>query len=223
MSLRCITVYQPWASLIAAGVKTIETRSWPTNVRGRIGIASDETFEHTEDAWLTLGCAGLVDEPGVWPTLPTGAIVATAELVDCAPIVRFNDERWAELAKTHAPRWVEHVVDQDPLPPGARGLFIADNEWGDYNARLSGRTITDQLPYGDFTCGRWAWLLADVKPTTERCPACWGTCVLKVRCGTPEQAPCGKCNCDFCPACDAEGICPPIPAKGRQGWWRWEP
>ena len=28
-----ITLHQPWASLIALGVKTVETRSWPASAR----------------------------------------------------------------------------------------------------------------------------------------------------------------------------------------------
>lgn len=33
-----LTLWQPWASLVALGVKTIETRSWATKHRGRIAI-----------------------------------------------------------------------------------------------------------------------------------------------------------------------------------------
>jgi hypothetical protein len=31
--------------------------------------------------------------------------------------------------------------------------------------------ITDQLPYGDFTPGRYAWLLDDVEPVDPPIPA----------------------------------------------------
>lgn len=36
--MKAISLWQPWASLIAAGVKSIETRGWPTNYRGQIAI-----------------------------------------------------------------------------------------------------------------------------------------------------------------------------------------
>lgn len=36
--MKAITIWQPWASLIACGVKQYETRSWPTKYRGPIAI-----------------------------------------------------------------------------------------------------------------------------------------------------------------------------------------
>ena len=36
--MKALTIMQPWASLIACGAKTIETRSWPTKYRGPIAI-----------------------------------------------------------------------------------------------------------------------------------------------------------------------------------------
>lgn len=84
--------------------------------------------------------------------------------------------------------------------------------------------VSDQLPYGDFTAGRWAWLLDDVKPTTERCPACMGkvhpTGLLR-----PGEQAMGRTYGDLipCPQFFRAGTCPPIPAKGRQGLWTWAP
>lgn len=36
--MKAITIHQPWADLIAAGTKTIETRTWPTQFRGVLAI-----------------------------------------------------------------------------------------------------------------------------------------------------------------------------------------
>ncbi len=36
--MKAITIWQPWASLIACGAKKFETRSWATNYRGPIAI-----------------------------------------------------------------------------------------------------------------------------------------------------------------------------------------
>lgn len=36
--MRCITIRQPWATLIALGEKEFETRSWRTAYRGELGI-----------------------------------------------------------------------------------------------------------------------------------------------------------------------------------------
>jgi alkylated DNA repair dioxygenase AlkB len=36
----CISMHQPWASLLACGIKRVEGRGWPTDHRGRLWIAS---------------------------------------------------------------------------------------------------------------------------------------------------------------------------------------
>jgi hypothetical protein len=36
--VRAITLWQPWASLIVCGTKKIETRSWSTKIRGTVAI-----------------------------------------------------------------------------------------------------------------------------------------------------------------------------------------
>lgn len=36
--MKALTLWQPWASLVALGVKTIETRSWSTSHRGPLAI-----------------------------------------------------------------------------------------------------------------------------------------------------------------------------------------
>ncbi len=36
--MRTLTLTQPWATLVALGAKTIETRSWQTSYRGPLAI-----------------------------------------------------------------------------------------------------------------------------------------------------------------------------------------
>ena len=40
--MKAVSVKQPWASLIAEGNKTIETRTWPTNYRGDLLICASK-------------------------------------------------------------------------------------------------------------------------------------------------------------------------------------
>jgi len=46
--MKALSIRQPWAGLIAAGVKTIETRNWRTGYRGQLLICAsrqqDKTF-----------------------------------------------------------------------------------------------------------------------------------------------------------------------------------
>jgi activating signal cointegrator 1 len=94
-SMRAISLWQPWASLIALGAKTIETRSWRTNYRGEIAIAATLSVPKlwrasAEQLVRRRELTPYLDPRGFWPVgsvyleeLPKGAIVARAELVDC--------------------------------------------------------------------------------------------------------------------------------------------
>ncbi len=90
--MKAITLWQPWASLWACGMKQYETRSWATSYRGPIAIhAAKKPFDtdtyfdrelHPFANALNLKNIYSFDE------LPYGCIIATAELVDCHKMVR---------------------------------------------------------------------------------------------------------------------------------------
>jgi hypothetical protein len=124
--------------------------------------------------------------------LHPGALVATAVLVDCVPIVD-GHERVKPTTAHAATLSTEH---------GLR-LCVYDPERGRYD-------YTGQLPLGDFTPGRWAWLLEDVRRTVDECPACGGQGFYGL--GTDAWN---------CRVCTGRGSCAPIPWKGRQGVWEW--
>ncbi|MFL5577327.1 MAG: ASCH domain-containing protein [Gemmatimonadaceae bacterium] len=42
--MKALTLTQPWATLVAIGAKTIETRSWPTHYRGEVAIHAAKGF-----------------------------------------------------------------------------------------------------------------------------------------------------------------------------------
>lgn len=199
--MKALTLHQPWASLMAAGVKTIETRSWSTRHRGRLAIHAGKRLYTAADKhadrslFLAAHDVLALERNGGVYDLPYGEIVATAELVDCAPMI---EDGWP-ANETWRPAL---VIEGDTL-----SLYrSADPD--------DQTIIDDQLPLGDFRPGRWAWLLDDIKPTTERCPACWGDSEGWVWApGMPRK----------CPACDGARTCDPIPARGRQGLWEWQP
>lgn len=43
MKYKAISLKQPWANLVAEGKKTIETRKWKTNYRGKLLICSSQS------------------------------------------------------------------------------------------------------------------------------------------------------------------------------------
>jgi ASCH domain len=109
--LKVLTVRQPWASLIVAGVKDVENRSWRTNYRGRLGIHAGSRIE--QDALEVHG--HLLDED-----LPLGALIGTVTLVDC---VDDSSSSWAIPGDWH---WI--LADAQPLArprrmPGKLGLW----------------------------------------------------------------------------------------------------
>jgi hypothetical protein len=42
--MKCFTVHQPWATLLALGEKHFETRSWQTHYTGPVAIHAGRTF-----------------------------------------------------------------------------------------------------------------------------------------------------------------------------------
>lgn len=155
--MKALTVRQPWATLIAIGAKTIETRSWSTMYRGELAIHAavhrpevgekigDYRVAHAyypEDApWQLWTEASHLRRD--WTQLAFGAVIATRELVDVVPISHLDHD---------AGRTENRVVDM----PLFRGLHLLRNH--------DDTVIEFQRPYGDFTPGRYAWLLAGVKP-----------------------------------------------------------
>jgi activating signal cointegrator 1 len=80
-----LTIWQPWATLIALGAKKFETRGWQTSYRGPIGIHAAKKWDKETRGHCVLLRAYL--EPfGVDPlALPRGCMVAVAELTDIWP------------------------------------------------------------------------------------------------------------------------------------------
>lgn len=207
-AVRVITLRQPFASLVAAGVKTIETRSWRTAYRDRIAIHAaarpmgDGGFKVMLAAGVSPSAALTAYSTNPDYGIPLGAVVATAELVDCVPM--YDDGRGADWPGSY----LELVGDDSAF------LWASSDSGGC-------RDVSDQLPFGVFEPGRWAWLLDDIKPVGERCPWCWGA-----RFACPEHGRSAECRhgtAPTCHVCDGRGGCDPIPARGRQGLWKWKP
>lgn len=78
--MKALSLHQPWASLIAAGAKRVETRTWRTHHRGLLAIhAAQRRMDFQAIELLrTLGLSGLCE-------FPLGCIVATCRVVDCIP------------------------------------------------------------------------------------------------------------------------------------------
>ena len=84
-----LSVLQPWASLLAVGAKRIETRSSYTSYRGAVAIHANKRFSMQDQLQLKNRrfYSALVAHYALndfeLPHLPTGAILAVADLVEC--------------------------------------------------------------------------------------------------------------------------------------------
>ncbi len=76
--MKVLSLKEPYASLIKKGIKTIETRSWKTNYRGRLYIHSSLT-RMSKDIKNNQELMNLVDVND----LGFGHIICSCELVDC--------------------------------------------------------------------------------------------------------------------------------------------
>ena len=47
--MKALTLYQPWATLVAIGAKKIETRSWSTPYRGPLAIHAGKCRDYIFD------------------------------------------------------------------------------------------------------------------------------------------------------------------------------
>jgi len=77
-SLPALGIRQPWVELILRGIKTIEVRVVPTNVRGPIYLYASRTPGEGENVERAVRTHGIDVH-----SLPRGLLVGTVDLVDC--------------------------------------------------------------------------------------------------------------------------------------------
>jgi activating signal cointegrator 1 len=130
--MKCLTLTQPWATLVAIGAKKIETRSWPTNYRGPLAIHAAKGFPKWAREFAS-DLEHIIYKTGETPSWPTGVVLATCELVHCAiaeyidvdPIEReygdYSADRWA---------WMLEDVQRLDKPIPAKGM-LGLWEWDD--------------------------------------------------------------------------------------------
>lgn len=143
--MKAISLWQPWASLMASGAKKIETRSWPTKYRGQLVICSAKkiipegikgslagqclriALQRLEGKRFDEGLVRqlVFDHPMVkihsWPY---GYALAIGNLIDCIPT--------EEAVK----------MKLDPY----------------------------ELIFGDYTSGRFAWIFSGMEPVERPFP-----------------------------------------------------
>ena len=119
--MKALSIRQPWAWLIARGVKTVENRTWATNFRGRFYIHASAKFDipagkyekFRRELQKGLRDGGIdIDLPASPAEFETGGIVGAVDLVDCVTECEDEyDQAW------HIPGNYAFLLDNaEPLP-----------------------------------------------------------------------------------------------------------
>lgn len=119
--MKTLSFQQPWASLIAKGIKIVENRTWNTEYRGRFLIHASsrkvpknfiqtlpmEMFESIDNEQI------LGNMPVNLSELPTSAIIGYADIVDVIPPGELTGSPWDGGEDQY--RWVidnAHIFDE---------------------------------------------------------------------------------------------------------------
>jgi activating signal cointegrator 1 len=94
--MRAISLWQPWASLMACHAKTIETRGYSTQCRGLVAIHAAQKMVHVDSP--TAGVMVTALDTGAHPLtpqeyidgLPRGVVVAVVEIYGCITAEEFK-------------------------------------------------------------------------------------------------------------------------------------
>ncbi|KAK2966039.1 hypothetical protein RJ640_012298 [Escallonia rubra] len=85
----CLTMHQPWASLLVEGIKRIEGRSWPSPITGRLWIHAagkipdPETIKAMEDFYREIYAVNGITDIKFPEHYPISRLLGCVEVVGC--------------------------------------------------------------------------------------------------------------------------------------------
>lgn len=140
--MKVLTIMQPWANLIALGAKKIETRSWYTSYRGPLAIHASKSYPKWARELEKL-------EPFYSALRPGG--------IYCFPSFYCG---WVIAVC----RLVDCIQIDFNYFYGHAGKVQA-------GLRNGSKVEGNELAFGDYTPGHYAWILEDVQRLPEPVPA----------------------------------------------------
>lgn len=147
--MKAITILQPWAGLVPLGLKSIETRSWATKYRGPLaihaGLKPFDTRSYFDRELYRFSNALQLPNIFSFDQLSYGAVIGIAELVACYKIIS--------------------VGEGFLCPKGHKSILLYSEDNKVNGSHYFGKTVTeDEIAFGDYTPGRFAWILASARP-----------------------------------------------------------
>lgn len=85
----CLTMHQPWASLLVHGIKRIEGRSWPASIRGRLWIHAagkvpeNSTIQAMEEFYREIYAVDGITDVSFPEHYPVSRLLGCVEVVGC--------------------------------------------------------------------------------------------------------------------------------------------
>jgi hypothetical protein len=141
--MKALTLHEPWASLVRAGWKEVETRSWYTSYRGPLYIHAGLTTDKIERSRISFLLASRGAE------LPDFRVNAPAANVDadCEPDKSYIVAVCQLVACIPTP-----FAESSALK--LRPPFTPAHGWDTERA------------FGNYEVGRWAWILREIRPVS---------------------------------------------------------
>lgn len=92
--MKAISLWEPWATLVAHGLKHFETRSWATNYRGSLAIHAAKRPVNPGELNATIIDA--LESIGYrhYNELPYGNVIGIVLLCDCEPTAEVVNRTW---------------------------------------------------------------------------------------------------------------------------------
>jgi len=144
--VRALTLTQPWATLIALGEKRVETRSWPINQPETIAIHAAKGLAEpvcNEDGLRSYIAAEPFDVALARHEIVVAEQLPRAAIVATVDVIACVPTQDLDAALLELPAIRRH------------GFELAEFE----------------REFGNYSPGRWAWLLANVTPFDPPVPA----------------------------------------------------
>ncbi len=147
--MKAITLYEPWATLVALEEKGLETRGWCTKYRGPLAIhASKNRFYEPAIIWFEPFYTALEplrykSDSGESVMLNYGNVVAVCMLVACYEVTEENEDHY--------------ILEDAEFPDFLNGIVLPKD--------------SKEAAFGDFSVGRYAWKLTEVKRMAKPIPA----------------------------------------------------
>lgn len=168
--MKALSLYQPYASLVAWGDKKNETRSWGTGHRGPLAIHATAKLpqECCNLAYEKVQFGHALRRQGVSAnyslsavtkaveSLPRAAIIAVVEVVEVFEIAARG---------TSGRGW--HLMYH---PDGQKGKTAPDKSDSRDEQIASLAVDEDEIAFGDFRIGRYVWRLGNVRVLPEPVP-----------------------------------------------------